>query len=400
MTIQTHKSYLAAALAGTAFLFQGLTANADEERKLDPAKDKAYEHVIKPILSATCTSCHGAKKDKGKIRLHTMEDILEADIIVAGKSAESELTTRILLPDDDEDVMPPEGKKQLTAQQKKLINWWIDQGADFEKTVSQLEANDEIKGILAEWKVGPDKAKDAPKIAMPAAADPATLAAISKSGVLIMQLAQDNTFLTVNSVNVRKTFNDAGVKALVPVAPQLAWLDVSKTQITDAALADVAKLNNLTRLHLENTAVTDAGLAHIANLEKLEYLNLYGTKITDAGLAHLKGLKNLRKLFVWQTGATEKGAADLKSALPGCDINMGWKEPKKQAATEDNGADAYGQLIAICKKDGCCGKAHAAGKKCDHGCCVKAFAANTVCLKCNPDSKDALAKLQATLKKK
>ena len=60
----------------------------------------------------------------------------------------------------------------------------------------------------------------------------------------------------------------------------------------------------------------------------------------------------------------------------------------------------YPQLIAICKKDGCCGKAHAAGKKCDHGCCVKAFAANTVCLKCNPDSKDALAKLQETLKKK
>ena len=400
MTTPTFKRYLTAAVAGPALLFLGLSASAEEERKLDPAKDKAYEHVIKPILAATCYSCHGEKKDKGKIRLHTPDDIREADVIIEGSSVDSELTTRIMLPEDDEDVMPPEGKKQLTDQQKKLINWWIDQGADFEKTVAQLEANDEIKGILADWKVGPDKAKDAPKIAMPPAADPAALEAISKSGVLVMQLAQDNTFLTANTVNVAKTFNDGGVKALVPLATQLAWLDVSKTQITDAGLADIGKLTNLTRLHLEKTAITDAGLTHVAKLEKLEYLNLYGTKVTDAGLKNLKGLKNLRKLFLWQTGATEAGVAALQSDLPDCDINMGWKEPKKQAAVETEEDKVYGQLIAICKKDGCCGKAHAAGKKCDHACCVKAFGEKSVCLKCNPDSKDALAKLQETLKKK
>ena len=396
MTIRTR--HLAAALAGSAILLQSASA-ADAERKLDPAKDKAYEHVIKPILSATCTSCHGAKKDKGKIRLHTPADIKEADVIVAGKSAESELTTRIMLPEGDEDVMPPEGKTQLTDDQKKLLNWWIDQGADFGKTVADLQAPDDIKKILDGWKVGPDKAKDAPKIDLPPAAAQPLIDAVSKSGVLIMQLAQDNTFLTANTVNVAKTFDDKGLEPLVPVAPQLAWLDVSKTQITDAGLAHIGKLTNLTRLHLEKTGITDAGLPHIAKLEKLEYLNLYGTKVSDAGIANLKGLKNLKKLFLWQTAVTDKGAADLKSALPNCDINMGWKEPAKQAATEEKKPGLYPQLIAICKKDGCCGKAHAAGKKCDHGCCVKAFAANTVCLKCNPDSKDALAKLQATLKK-
>jgi hypothetical protein len=219
-----------------------------------------------------------------------------------------------------------------------------------------------------------------------------------------MQLAQDNTFLTANTVNVAKTFDDGQVKSLIPVATQLAWLDMSKTQITDAGLADVGQLANLTRLHLEKTAVTDAGIPHIAKLGKLEYLNLYGTKVSDAGIAQLKGLKGLKKLFVWQTGVTEKGAADLKSALPDCDINLGWKEPAKKPeqaaapAKEEKKPGLYPQLIAICKKDGCCGKAHAAGNKCDHGCCKKAFAANQVCLKCNPDSKDALAKLQASLK--
>ena len=305
------RQFAAAALAGGAFLLQGFSANAeDAERKLDPAKDKAYEHVIKPILGATCASCHGAKKDKGKIRLHTPDEIKKADVIVAGDLEDSELTLRINLPEDDEDVMPPEGKKQLTDDQKKLLNWWVEQGADFDKTVAELKASDEIKKILDGWKVGPDKAKDAPKIDLPPAAPQAAIDAISKSGVLIMQLAQDNTFLTANTVNVAKTYNDEQVKLLVPVAKQLAWLDVSKTQISDAALADIGKLTSLTRLHLEKTGVTDAGLSNLAKLEKLEYLNLYGTKVTDTGLAQLKGLKNLKKVFLWQPGVTEKGAAD------------------------------------------------------------------------------------------
>lgn len=393
------KPFAAASLIGGALILQVFGASAEEPRKLDPAKDKAYEHVIQPIFAATCTGCHGEKKDKGKIRLHTPDAIREADVIVEGLSADSELTHRIMLPADDEDVMPPEDKKQLTEEQKKLINWWIDQGADFEKTVAELEAPDDIKVILTAVTVGPAE-KAAPKVDLPPAASQAALDAISSTGVLIMQLAQDNTFLTANTVNVSKTFDDAGLKTLIPVAPQLAWLDVSKTQITDAGLADIAQLPNLTRLHLEKTGITDAGIPHIAKLGKLEYLNLYGTKVSDAGIAQLKELKNLKKLFIWQTEVTDKGAADLQSALPDCEINMGWKEPAKepeQAATDEK-VGLYPQLIAICKKDGCCGKAHAEGKTCDHDCCVKAFAANEVCLKCNPDSKDALAKLKESLK--
>jgi len=67
-------------------------------------------------------------------------------------------------------------------------------------------------------------------------------------------------------------------------------------------------------------------------LANLEYLNLYGTKVTDAGLEALKGLKNLKKLYVWQTGVTDAGAAKLTAAIPGIDINMGWKEPAAPAA--------------------------------------------------------------------
>jgi len=79
--------------------------------------------------------------------------------------------------------------------------------------------------------------------------------------------------------------------------------------------------------------VTDAGLAHLKNLKNLTYLNLYGTGITDAGLVHLKGLTNLKKLYLWQTKVTSSGADDLRKAIPGLDVNTGGDtEPVKTDA--------------------------------------------------------------------
>ena len=252
--------------------------------------------------------------------------------MVIGKPEESELISRIMLPADDEDVMPPEGKTQLTAEQKSLLSWWIAQGAAYDKKISELTVPDDIKLILAKTEViegGEEKKEVGPP--QPAAAAAPAVKLIEETGVLIMPLAQNTTFLTANAINVAKEFNDGHVKGLVAVAPQLQWLDISKTQITDASAADLAKLQTLTRLHLENTAITDASMAGVGQLANLEYLNLYGTKVTDAGIQALKGLKNLKKVFLWQTGVTDAGAADLISAIPGLDVNMGWKEPEKPA---------------------------------------------------------------------
>ena len=105
--------------------------------------------------------------------------------------------------------------------------------------------------------------------------------------------------------------------------PNLVWLNLRGTKISDEGLKNLSDLKTLTRLHLEKTAITDAGLAHLANLENLEYLNLYGTKITDAGLDHLKNLKKLKKIYVWQTEVSKEGAEQLTAAIPEIYINRG-----------------------------------------------------------------------------
>jgi hypothetical protein len=326
------------ALSAVSFMIQTVSAE-DEERKVNPESDKAYEHVIAPILASRCTECHGALKAKGKFRLHNKEEIEKSETVVGGKLDESTLIERIMLPDDDEDVMPPEGKDRLSAEQKKIINWWIAEGASFDKKISELNVPGDVATIIAGLvyskpkEVVISKAFNLPDLDQPA--DAGAVSAIDKAGVLIMQLAQDTKYLSANAINVAKSFNDAQVKLLIPVKTHLTWLDVSRSGITDQSASDVGQLSMLTKLHLENTGITDQMLQHVGKLTNLEYLNVYGTKVTDAGLEHLKGLKKLKKLYVWQTGVTEAGANKLKEAIPGLNINMGWKEPKKEDKPEE-----------------------------------------------------------------
>ena len=65
-------------------------------------------------------------------------------------------------------------------------------------------------------------------------------------------------------------------------------------------------------LNLVVTSVTDAGLANLKGLTNLSASTSSGTSVTDAGLAHLKGLTNLSKLVLADTRVTDAGLANLK----------------------------------------------------------------------------------------
>jgi internalin A len=88
--------------------------------------------------------------------------------------------------------------------------------------------------------------------------------------------------------------------------------------MSDAELAPLQALNNLSFLDLSGTPVTDAALAHVLGLTKtkLQYLNLSGTRVSDAGLVHLKGLTKLSHLQLFATQASCAGVQELRQAVP------------------------------------------------------------------------------------
>ncbi|MBI3877855.1 MAG: hypothetical protein HY300_18150 [Verrucomicrobia bacterium] len=106
------------------------------EKKLPPASDKkgvTYDKDIKPLFEKTCFKCHGAEKQKGKLRLDSLRDTLKGGEngkdVIPGKSADSPLVKAVARVVED-DAMPPTDKgKPLTAEQVGLIRAWIDQGA-------------------------------------------------------------------------------------------------------------------------------------------------------------------------------------------------------------------------------------------------------------------------------
>lgn len=309
--------------------------------KLDPAlaaKAVIYKDVVAAIMSAKCTSCHGVEKKKGKLQLHDYAAMLKggsdgATTLIPNNTKDSLLLVRANLPKDDDDHMPPSDEPQLTKEELAVLTWWIANGASETATVASVKAPADVEGALAVLLAkGLPKTESVAKVTKPKAkplteAEKKQVADISAKmqalNASLMPLAQDTEQLRLGVINAADKFGDKELALLAPIATQILWVDLSRSQITDAAADTLAKMTNLERLHLENTKITDAALAKLGALPNLEYLNIYGTKTTDGGIAQLASAKNLKKLFVWETGVTQAGAKALEGKVPGLKVNVG-----------------------------------------------------------------------------
>ena len=99
----------------------------------DDRAEVDYLRDIKPLLVEKCFSCHGAWKQKGKLRLDTIA-LMKAGgragpAVAAGDPENSWLLLRTRN-DEAGRLMPPEGEgERLTPEQLGLVKRWIDQGA-------------------------------------------------------------------------------------------------------------------------------------------------------------------------------------------------------------------------------------------------------------------------------
>ncbi len=105
---------------------------ADSARAVDFSRD------IRPILAVHCYNCHGRDPHsrQADLRLDERPAALAelasgTRAIVPGSVADSELVARIESTDPDLVMPPPEFKKPLTAEQKKLLREWIDANAPY-----------------------------------------------------------------------------------------------------------------------------------------------------------------------------------------------------------------------------------------------------------------------------
>ncbi len=118
--------YLTILIVSSLFLTSGLDARSSIQ----------FERDIRPIFAEKCTLCHGPDEAKGGLRLTGIDAataILESGkrAILPGQVNESVILDRIHASDPDE-MMPPPGKAEpLTADEKRLLEQWIAEGANW-----------------------------------------------------------------------------------------------------------------------------------------------------------------------------------------------------------------------------------------------------------------------------
>jgi hypothetical protein len=113
-----------------------------------------------------------------------------------------------------------------------------------------------------------------------------------------------------------RTVDESVLAALEFLTP--LELNLSRTEIGDDSLKQLALQTQLEVLNLESTKVTDAGLQHLRALPNLRVLYLNRTAVTDEGLDHLRDHTKLTRLHI---GGTKISGAGLK-ALTGCALEV------------------------------------------------------------------------------
>ncbi|MAS94174.1 MAG: hypothetical protein CMO55_13340 [Verrucomicrobiales bacterium] len=314
----------------------------EEAEEVPLGERVVYNEFVVPILEAKCNECHNENKIKGKLRMDTFDLLMagaegsDYPTVEPGNAFDSELIVRVTLDPDDDEFMPPKGEP-LTEEETKLLTYWIDAGAKKELTVAELGEDPEIESTaLAVAAIHAESQEEAADIAVATyesvwdtlspeeqeqrMAD--VLSAAEKYHFSVMPISAEDERLRVNVINAAKEFGDEQLKLLEPVADQVIWLDLARSQITDEGLKTVGKMRGLERLHLENTKVTDSGIAQLKGLTDLEYLNLYSTEVGNGIFETFTTLPNLKKVYLWQTKADPAEARAFERSV-NLEINTG-----------------------------------------------------------------------------
>jgi hypothetical protein len=309
--------------------FYDYSGSGESVKPIENVQDAlVYDDIIRPILSTKCYGCHGKRKQKGGLRLDEKDFILKGGkdgvVVVPGDAGTSELVHRIFLAHENEDRMPPKGKPQPTTAQKDLIKWWVASGAPFDKKVHDLNQAPDIISTLAALGKGEGDSKLSSSVPeVPVEEAPAdVLSGLSKRGAVIVPVAQNSHYLSINFVNVDVS-NDSLMMLLQSIEKQLVWLKTGTYPIDGEGLKKIGQLKKLTRLQIGNLKNQQNELEHLSDLKNLQYLNLTGTNLTKENVVALKNLSSLKSLYLFHSGISPGDYSDLKSFLPGVEIDTG-----------------------------------------------------------------------------
>ncbi len=115
-------------IEGAAHSAHAMEDGTEPDARIKAERERFFEQSVRPLLVESCYSCHAAAKQKGGLRLDSIEAILKGGdtgpAVVPGKPAESLLVEAINYAGPE---MPPAGK--LQPAKIDVLTRWVSLGA-------------------------------------------------------------------------------------------------------------------------------------------------------------------------------------------------------------------------------------------------------------------------------
>ncbi|MGE4618259.1 MAG: c-type cytochrome domain-containing protein [Planctomycetota bacterium] len=320
-----------------------LLSDGHEEEDDDPESSAdTFNDRVQPILKSYCYECHGPEKQKSGLRLDLAVAAMadrEFPTIVPGNVEESELIVRIILPDDDEDRMPPEGDR-LTEEDVTILKNWIESGAHWSASEPEPDLVSPVQGTTAPVTVSPGRLPDLPRISISSDLDRSSIDAavelLNGVGVRVAPLSRiDDAHEAVFRL-LRQQATDEKLAMLKGLEPVLSRLDLAGTAVTSSSVSGLWRFRKLRVLNLSETVVVDDDVATLASLSELTVLNLFGTEVTDDCLPILQQIPSLKRVYLWRTAVTPAAARQLADARPDLLVDIGQPLPPSDVEADED----------------------------------------------------------------
>lgn len=285
----------------------GLDVSASAGEQLSaPDSVIIYRDIVRPMFEQKCMQCHSASKQSGKLDLSYHSQLLQpaesGPPISAGSYVESELFKRVSLSPQSKKFMPPKGTP-LSYSELKILQYWINQGADSAASFEYDEMSEElVQLMIRDYGLDFHPRPYYEKVTVDMLPDTA-FSYLANAGFKVKYLSAENYLLDVSFDGSQ--IDAAAIEKLSSIADRITFLKMAECDLTDDLVVGLAEMPHLTFLDLHGNDISDEGINHLTKYRNLNVVNLYGTGLSDNGLGTLIDNTSLDRVYVWQSNVTD-----------------------------------------------------------------------------------------------
>ena len=274
-----------------------------------PESLSIYQDIIHPALKDHCGSCHNDVRSKGGLNLSSLEKMWEGgksgkSMITAGRSEQSELFNRIILPADHEDLMPPEGKKPLDFVIVDLIKWWIEAGANPEDTLGAIPGDADLSRSIQELlpRLAENQHLAHVKREERKALAPKLSQLASRHGLHIeLDRDTDSTYYVLSMTIPAQIVTDESLRPFLRYKNLFSKASLIASDISDEGMYYLGQMPNLKEIILAKSCINGSGLHYLKSLPHLEMVNLSHSDIDNKNAMILTEFPKLKEVYLFNT---------------------------------------------------------------------------------------------------